>query len=521
MSLTPEQITAMRTKYGIPEQGYGTSTTTSSSATAIPSADARIAKLRAAADAQRQVEEAKKPKLGQGAAGDFSGNVVRAIVSPLVRTGGMIESGLDQTLGRGINILKGNGNVPTTTGQQAQQTAQSIDDNANDTTAGKVGTFVGETIPYLLPMGEAAAAEKAVTKASQVLPGVLGAGARILGKAGVQGALAGATKLAQTGDVNAAGETALTAGILRGGFATIGEGLNAIHLPEKLYTTIFKNSKADMMSELNADGIASMQKDNPQVFADLVKQGIIKTTADGSPVVNKTLAEKALEHGLTGDIRGMANTVVKGKYESESAARALASNYTKPIDLSAPQYEHVLRDVADEYKNVGFGEIETEAKQLADVLKEKNGMVDADTALAVRRFLDRMRFASSYDKPVSKLSLTQANFKTLADAARGKINSIPGMSEVMGKYSFYIDALDALAQEAKRTGNNQVLSLIDSILLSGGGPAAGGVMAATRRILGMPGLKTNAAQAIENGVAPIVPALTNAAVSGGQSALSQ
>lgn len=521
MSLTPEQIIAMRTKYGIPEQGYGISTATPSSATAIPSADARIAKLRAAADAQRQAEEAKKPKLGQGAAGEFAGNVVRSVVAPLVRTGGAIESGLDQTLGRGINVLKGNGNVPTTSGQRAQEAAQSIEDNASDTTAGKVGTFVGETIPYLLPMGEAAAAEKAITTASQVLPGILGTGARILGKAGVQGTLAGATKLAQTGDVNAAGETALTAGLIRGGMATIGEGAQAMHLPERLYTTIFKNSKADMMSELNANGIADMQKNNPQVFADLVKQGIIKTSADGTPVVNKTLAEKALEHGLTGDIRGMANTVVKGKYESEAAARSLASSYTKPIDLSAPQYESVLRDVADEYKNVGFGEIETEAKQLADKLKETGGMVDADTALAVRRFLDRMRFASSYDKPVSKLSLTQANFKTLADAARTKINSIPGMGEVMGKYSFYIDALDALAQEAKRTGNNQVLSLIDSILLSGGGPAAGGAMAVTRRVLGMPGLKTNAAQAIQNGVAPAVPAIINAGVSGIQSASGQ
>ncbi len=168
-----------------------------------------------------------------------------------------------------------------------------------------------------------------------------------------------------------------------------------------------------------------------------------------------------------------------------------------------------------------YKELETEAKQLADKLKETGGMVDGDTALAVRRFLDRMRFASSYDKPVSKLSLTQANFKTLADSARGKLNEIPGMKEVMGKYSFYIDALDALAQEAKRTGNNQVLSLIDSILLSGGSPAAGGAMAVTRRLLGAPGLKTKAAQAIQKGVGPVIPAAINAAVSGGQPALTQ
>lgn len=94
-----------------------------------------------------------KAKLGQGAAGEFAGNALRAITAPLVRTGAAIESGLDQTLGRGINAMKGNGFTPTQSGAQAYQAADKIQNGADDTFAGNAGTVAGTAAPYLTPMG--------------------------------------------------------------------------------------------------------------------------------------------------------------------------------------------------------------------------------------------------------------------------------------------------------------------------------------------------------------------------------
>lgn len=95
----------------------------------------------------------QKAKLGQGAAGEFAGNALRSITAPLVRTGAAIESGLDQTLGRVGNAIRGRGFTPTTTGQQAQAAANRIGAGADDTFAGKVGTGVGTIAPYFTPAG--------------------------------------------------------------------------------------------------------------------------------------------------------------------------------------------------------------------------------------------------------------------------------------------------------------------------------------------------------------------------------
>lgn len=154
MALSPQQIQEARAKLGI------------SVPDTTPTPQSSFAEKLAAA---RKTQEVSKPKLGQGAAGEFAGNVVRSVVSPLVRTGGAIESVLDNTVGRGINAVKGNGFTPTTSGQQAQQAAQSIEDNASDTTAGKIGGVVGTVAPYFTGTGEAALASKIPSAVPKVL----------------------------------------------------------------------------------------------------------------------------------------------------------------------------------------------------------------------------------------------------------------------------------------------------------------------------------------------------------------
>lgn len=161
MALSQEEIQAARQKYGVPAQGFGVNPTGGTSTG--PSAGGGGWFSGAQAQWQQSAPKApQEPKLGQGAAGEFSGNALRAITAPLVRTGGLIEKGLDQTIGRVGNAIEGNGFTPTHTGEEAMQTADSIEDNADDTLAGKAGTVAGTVAPYLAGAGEVTAGEKAV-----------------------------------------------------------------------------------------------------------------------------------------------------------------------------------------------------------------------------------------------------------------------------------------------------------------------------------------------------------------------
>lgn len=306
-------------------------------------------------------------------------------------------------------------------------------------------------------------------------------------------------RAAQTGDIKEGVKTGLTAGALRGAFAVIGEGARAIRLPERLYNVVFKNTADDVAQELKSMATKSFQQKNPARFNELVEQGVIKLKSNGEVIVNETLARQALDRGLRGSIKNMAEETVTRTYEAESTARNLAKGYTKPIALES-QYKTVLQQIGKDYKEVGFGEISQEAMGLAK--KIKNGKVDATTALEIRRFLDGMRFHSSYNPGVTKLSMTQQNFKTLSDSLRGRLAKIPGFANNMKDYGFYIEALETLANEAKRRGNNQIFGLIDTTLFGGGfitgEPLTGASIGLTRKALNSPTILTSAAQKIKN-----------------------
>lgn len=390
-------------------------------------------------------------------------------------------------------------NPSTQAGQKARQLVEPKN------TAESVGKGIEQTAEFFIPAGAAMKGEKAVNVASKAISSpFLAATARIVGKSAVQGLSAGGVKYLQTGgDTKEAVKTGALGGLARGAMATIGEGANALKVPERLYSTIFKNTKNDMIAELRSDAIINIQKTDPDLYTDLVKQGIIKVQ-NGQPIVNTTLAEDALERGLKGNVGTMANQVVTGQLKSEQAARQIASNYKGTVDLPEEQYQNVLKGLAQEYEDVGFGEITKEANKLAAKLAATKGKLPAADALDIRRFLDRVRIARSFNQPATKLSLDQANLKTLADTARTRVNAVPGMQPVMNDYSFYIDALEALAKEAARTGNNQVISLIDSMFLAGtavsGNPLPAGAGLLRRLILTSPKGLTNTAQKINTGV---------------------
>lgn len=392
-------------------------------------------------------------------------------------------------------------NPQSETGQVAQQAVTPTG------TAENIGYGAEKFAEFFIPASKAAKAEKAVDLLSKGIKESpkLAATARIVGKGLVQGGAAGAVTAAQTGgDVSKTAQSALTAGVLRSGIATIGEGARALRIPERLYSTIFKNSKQDMFAELKEGGLKTLQEKKPEKYAEWVKNGLIKTGADGAPILNETLAERALDKGLRGSIRTMADTVVEGTIQSEDDVQRVVSTYKGSVGLGEPQFHRVLKQIAEEYQDVGFGEISERATALADDIIASKGKVSGKTALEIRRLLDRARISRSFDVPTSKLSLSQANLKTLADTVRQRVNKIPELAGVMDEYSFYIDAMEALASEAKRRGNNQVLGLIDTVFLGGGlasgATPQGAIMALVAKYLRSGQGTTGLAQILNKGV---------------------
>lgn len=460
--------------------------------------------------------------------GEFSEGFTKDNLSFLKGAGTIGQTVLDQTAGRVVNAIEGKGFVPTGpdgTISDLYRKGSTVSNSADkfletEGTAQKLGAATAELAQFFIPAGKAMKAERSIDLLTKGMTSPLFAAAtRVVGKGLIQGAAAGGIKFVQTGgDAGESAKVGIGAGVFRGGIATIGEGARALRIPERLYSMIFRNTASDMMDELKTETLVNLYKTQPEKYAALVKQGII-TETEGGPQVNATIAKQALDMGLKGSIRNMAKSVVEGTLDSESQVRTLVANYKGTVDLSEPQFQKILTKISSQYQDVGFNEISDEAARLAGVIKDSKGAVDAITALDVRRLLDRARIASSFDRGVMELSLGQSNLKTLADAARKRVNAIPGMGDVMGKYSFYIDAMETLAKEAARRGNNQALSLIDSLFLSsafGADNYIPGLTAGMVRKLFMSGKGTTMLAGLLNKSAASTPMIgtTGAAASG-------
>lgn len=159
--MTQQEILEARASLGIPPEGIKPGSTPTATTTGDRAGEfrARVAARRAAL----APKQPKAPQLGDGIAGDVSGG----ILSSLIQTGSTIEKGLDQTLGRGINILQGKGNVPTKTGEEARAFADKV---SNDNLASKVGNFGGTAAQYLA--GPGGAAKATVQTGTKLLPKV-------------------------------------------------------------------------------------------------------------------------------------------------------------------------------------------------------------------------------------------------------------------------------------------------------------------------------------------------------------
>jgi hypothetical protein len=454
---------------------------------------------------QTNLSTPAKSALG-GIFDNFSEGVAKGEASTVKSLGSIGQKFLDQTAGRVVNAVQGKGFTPTNSGLGDIYRKGSEASNQADAALAPQGAaqnigFYGEKA------AEFAAPASIVNKGHAAIntlidgSGFLSAAGRVASKAALEGGSAGAVNYGQTADTKQAATTAATAGAFKAGTGSLGEAVKAINLPERLYSTIFKNSFQDMQQELKTVGTRAFEKADPARYNELVSKGIIKVGKDGKAVLDETLAKEALDQGLKGSLSNMANAVVRNKYELEDKVQTLAAHSRDTIAVPETQFESVFNKIASDYQDVGFGEFSSQAKRLADTLATQKEFTVSD-ALDARRLLDSLRIRSSFGTAPTHLSLGQDNLKFLANQLRARLNNVDGMGEIMKDYSFNIDALEALAKEAARRGNNQVISLIDSILLGGGvqaaNPVPSSLLFTAKKILQNPRAITNAAQAIQN-----------------------
>lgn len=415
---------------------------------------------------------------------------------------GSTVTGLGELTSKGLSYLPGEAGKFFEGGVQEAKRQQETNLKAEGT-AQKVGKGIEQIAEFFIPASKLAKADKAMDlliSGSKLIKSAKIA-AKIGSSAAIEGLGAGAVTLAQTGgDLKEAAKTAATAGVLRGGMKAAGEAVRAVKIPEKLYSRIFKNELETVKNEFKVGRYGKLAETNPDKYAEAVNIGLIKNGQ-----LNETLAKQALERGLKGSLSTMANKVIDDTVGLELAAKQAVKNKTIKL-VGTKKLANTMKEIVDEYKNIGQGEIAEKAGSFIKGLE--TGKINGDKLLELRRFLDGMRVRSSYN-PSARLSLGQENMKYWSDFMRQKVNNIPGLDKIMKDYSFNIKAFDSLAKEAAKRNNKELLGLFDMVLLGTGNivPAvavkAGRTAAAT----------TNIAQALNKGVASGIGLGTRGAVS--------
>jgi hypothetical protein len=210
----------------------------------------------------------------------------------------------------------------------------------------------------------------------------------------------------------------------------------------------------------------------------------------------------------------MATKVMEDTIDLE--LKALKAVKNKKIALTGAKLKNLvatLDDVADDYMRIGSGEIGETAQAFSNIIKKGKGKISGKQLLDMRRFMDGMRYKSSYTTS-NKLSLGQENTKYWSDFLRGKVNNIPGVGNIMKDYSFNIKAFDSIVKAAARNKNNNILGLLDTVMLGTGNLIPAIALKGSRTAA----VSTNIAQglrAIENGLPQTISGGIRGAVADG------
>lgn len=252
--------------------------------------------LRIGREAQAKLD-AEKPRLGQGAIGEFGSG----IIASGVKTGAQIEKGLDQTLGRVGNAIAGNGFTPTHTGEVAEKTADSI---INQSSYSQAGNAVGVVAPYLLGAGESEAA-------AGLLPKVIQAGGNIAKNTAIA--------TAQTGNLGEGLETGVGGELLSGAARPLQSVAKGIYKSAAIPTS---KAEAKLVQTYNAK-VPFMER--------------VASALKGESKGPVTAADTAFRKGLFGT-ESMVGT------QAKRASDALWENGIKPalqnsdVKINMPQF---------------------------------------------------------------------------------------------------------------------------------------------------------------------------------------
>lgn len=346
-----------------------------------------------------------------------------------------------------------------------------------DTGLGKTGEVVGALAPYLESGGTIS---KITNKATDAVSGaaelmsptskVVPALARIFTGATAEGAQNYILGYALTGgDQKQALTQGLTAGILKGATSSVAEVMKGAKVDEKLMNTIYKSDKRE-------------------------ESGILF----GSK--NKTLAQEALDRGITGNVKQQAVQITEGMSDAETKIADEIEKAGNPmLKLDDPQrYIDAIQNRIDLLKKSGAT---TEAQGLETSLKSisPEGEIPANSALALRRLLDGLRQSKSFLMPTEELVAQQAGLKEMTDTLRSKINSIGVTGDAMKDYQFFINAKDKLVKYAVSSKNKNTIDFFDRLIFAESvyahTPVGLGIIGARKAMLFRP---ATAAQAIKN-----------------------
>ncbi|MCK9319672.1 hypothetical protein [Methanoculleus sp.] len=350
-----------------------------------------------------------------------------------------------------------------------------------ETKTEKAGEVFGQTVQYLTPTGLEKAGISLATKIGSkiasggILAKLLGLSAKMIGSGSdlaIKTALMGEDKE----EVKQAGIFGAAAVPVIGTLAKFGTAVTRL-LPEKLYNSMFKVAKDDLAA-------------------------YYRTVANGGEL-NPTLAQELLERKVFGSTENMAVYSLNKLENLENAVQ----NFIKEAPAGVPRtvkidnktaYINLLETVNKYFKGTIFSPRSKEALKMLEELKAYKNDIPMKLALNIRRFLDKMRNTSSF-RMDAKLAPKQEEYKVAADQLRGKLAKA-GLDDLMNEERIFIQAFDAIVEDAVRRGNKNVLSLTDAILGGGGiasgltGPALGAM--AAYRAFQMPASLTGVAQGL-------------------------
>lgn len=406
-----------------------------------------------------------RPQIGQGAAGEFAGNTVRAVASPLVRTGGLIEKALDQTIGRVGNAIAGKGFVPTHTGQDAENSAEAIDAGAADTTAGHVGTIVGTIAPYFTGVGEAAVAERVAAvipklaetlgvDAESLMPKIIG----YLAKNAPEVAKDTAIGTAQTGDFSEGALAGIGAPVTKGVLGLLG----------KVTGKIVKGPELDNFVR---DFVTPQQtKGKGGIYAKNVKAGRVEEAKGltGKRTVNPDSHQIDMENEIKtvpgintkGTLLDNANAIHD---EIGSTAESLSTQLKDAnVVVDRTALDSTMKSAIDEIGEnpVLVGDAGESAVRIIDKFRSflpKEGNITAHDILVARKSLDQwmksIKGAQVLDPKtesavsIALRSVRQGANQLIADSA----TDIP-VKNLLRRQSLLYDALENVAPKVGKEG---------------------------------------------------------------------